>query len=178
MQLAAREVDNLVLAAVASPVGISAGYAQLAALVAAALESISRRDSPAADLARDVTSLIAGTGRCPVCTAMAARERTAIAELISQVPPVTTALCLRHLALTLIAGADQPTCRMLLRATATALRRESEDMRSFALKREAYRRGLVTTDESRAYRDALCRLAGLPALTQPWDDQDSAARSV
>lgn len=165
-------------AAVASPVGISAGYAQLAASVAAALESLSTQDSPATDLAREVTSLIAGTGRCPVCSAMAARERAAIAELISQVPPVTTALCLSHLALTLAAGADQRTCRILLRAGATTLRRQSEDMRSFALKREAYRRGLVTTEESRAHRDALCRLVGLPALTQPWDDQDSDARSV
>ena len=47
-------------------------------------------------------------------------------------------------------------------------------MRAFALKREAYRSGLVTEEESRAHLDALCRLAGLPALTQPWADQESA----
>ena len=162
-------------AAVASPVGISAGYAPLAASVAEALESLSRQDSPATDLARDVASLTAGRGRCPVCEALAASERTAIAELVSQALPLTITLCLRHLALTLSAGADPPTCRVLLRAAATALRRDSEDMRSFALKREAYRRGLVTAEESRAHLDALRRLAGLPALTQPWDDQESAA---
>ena len=160
-------------AAVASPVGISAGYAPLAASVAEALESLSRQDSPATDLARDVASLTAGRGRCPVCEALAASERTAIAELVSQALPLTITLCLRHLALTLSAGADPPTCRVLLRAAATALRRDSEDMRSFALKREAYRRGLVTAEESSAHLDALRRLAGLPALTQPWDDQES-----
>jgi len=159
-------------AAVASPVGISAGYAQLAASVAEALESLSRQDSPAADLACDVTSLTAGTRRCPVCAALAARERAAITELISQVPPAAAPLCLHHLALALSAGANPRTCRILLRAAATALRRDSEDMRSFALKREAYRRGLVTTEESRAHLDALRRLAGLPALTQPWTDQE------
>ncbi len=162
-------------AAVASPVGISAGYAPLAASVAEALESLSRQDSPAADLARDVASLTAGRGRCPVCAALAASERTAIAELFSTALPQTITLCLRHLALTLSADADPPTCRVLLRAAATALRRESEDMRSFALKREAYRRGLVTAGESRAHLDALRRLVGLPALTQPWADQESAA---
>ncbi len=162
-------------AAVASPVGISAGYAPLAASVAEALESLSRQDSPAAELARDVASLSAGTARCPVCTALAASERSAIAELVSQAPPLTITLCLRHLALTLSAGADPATCRALLRAAATALRRESEDMRSFALKREAYRRGLVTAEESRAHLDALRQLAGQPALAQPWVDQESAA---
>lgn len=165
-------------AAVASPVGISAGYAPLAASVAEALESLGRQDSPAADLARDAASLTAGAGRCPVCAALAARERTGIAELISQVPSVTTALCLRHLALALSAGVDPPTCRVLLRVAATALRRDSEDMRSFAPKHEAYRRGLVTAEESRAHLDALRRLAGLPALTKPWADQESAALSA
>jgi len=162
-------------AVVASPVGISAGYAPLAASVAEALESLSRQDSPAADLARGVASLTAGRGRCPVCAALAASERTAIAELVSQALPLTITLCLRHLALTLSAGADPPTCGVLLRAAAAALRRDSEDMRSFALKREAYRRSLVTAEESRAHLDALRRLAGLPALTQPWADQESAA---
>ena len=161
-------------AAVASPLGISAGYAGLAASVADALDSLSGPGAAAADLARDVAALTAGPGTCPVCTALADRERTAIAELISQVPPAPAALCLRHLALALSAGADAQTAQALLRGLAARLRRDSEDMRAFALKREAYRSGLVTTEESRAHTDALCRLAGLPALTQPSADQDPA----
>jgi hypothetical protein len=161
-------------AAVASPVGISAGYARLAASAADTLESLSGQDTPPAELAREVAALIAGPGKCPVCAALAARERTAIAELIAQVSPAPAALCLRHLALALPAGAGPETARALLRGLAARLRRDSEDMRAFALKREAYRSGLVTTEESRAHADALRRLAGLPALTQPWAGQESA----
>ena len=161
-------------AAVASPLGISAGYAKLAASVAAALESLSRQDSTAADLARGVAALTTEPERCPVCAALTASERTAIAGLIAQIPPTTAALCLRHLALALSAGVEDRTARALLNALAATLRRDSEDMRAFALKREAYRSGLVTAEESRAHLDALRRLAGPPALAHPWTDQESA----
>jgi hypothetical protein len=155
-------------AAVASPLGISAGYAKLAASAAAALESLSREDAPAAGLAHGVAALTADPAACRVCAALADRERTAIAEIISASTPTTPALCLRHLAMALSTGAEPRTARALLRAAAAALHRDSEDMRAFALKREAYRSGLVTEEESRAHLDALRRLAGLAALTQPW----------
>jgi nucleotide-binding universal stress UspA family protein len=160
-------------AAVASPLGISAGYAKLAASVADALESISTQDSTAAGRARGVTALTTEPGTCPVCAALADRERTAIADLVSQVPPVAAAPCLRHLALALAAGVEARAAQALLNALAAILRRDSEDMRAFALKREAYRSALVTAEESRAHLDALRRLAGPPALTQPWTDQES-----
>ncbi len=160
-------------ASVASPLGISAGYAKLAASVADALESLSRQDSTTANLARGVAALAAEPGKCPVCAALADRERTAIAGLISQIRPVTAALCLRHLALALSAGLDAGAARALLQTLAATLRRDSEDMRAYALKREAYHSALVTAEESRAHLDALRRLAGPPALTQPWADQES-----
>jgi len=109
-----------------------------------------------------------------VCAVLADRERSAIAGFVSQVPPVSAALCLRHPALALSAGIEAGAARALLHALAVTLRRDSEDMRAFALKREAYRSGLVTAEESRAHLDALRRLAGPPALTQPWTDQESA----
>ncbi|MGH9017765.1 MAG: SLC13 family permease, partial [Acidimicrobiales bacterium] len=135
-------------ASVGSPLGVSAGYARLAASVAAALESLARQHSTAADLARDVAALTTEPGRCPVCAALADAERTAIAGLISQVPVATAVLCLRHLALALSAGVEAGAARALLHALAGRLRRDSEDMRAFALKREAYRSGLVTAEES------------------------------
>lgn len=66
-------------AAVASPLGISAAYARLAASAAGALESLSDQDSPCAELAREVAGLIVEPGKCPVCEVLADRERTAIA---------------------------------------------------------------------------------------------------
>jgi hypothetical protein len=41
-------------------------------------------------------------------------------------------------------------------------------MRDYALKREGLHHWMVTDEESRAYLDALRRLAGLSVLTMPW----------
>jgi hypothetical protein len=41
-------------------------------------------------------------------------------------------------------------------------------MRAFVLKREVPRSGLVTEEESGAYRDTLHLLAGQTALVRPW----------
>jgi hypothetical protein len=78
----------------------------------------------------------------------------------------SAALCLRHLTLALTAGPGPETGRAMVRALADALRRNADDMRAYALKREALHRGL-TEEESGAYLDALRRLAGLPALSRP-----------
>lgn len=155
-------------AAIASPIGISAGYAKLVGAVAAELDSLSRRDSATADLARSVAALTAEPGKCPVCAALANRERAAITAVVEQATAAPAALCLRHLALVLSAGPDPATARALLRVLAATLRRDSEDMRAYALKREAYQSGLATAEESRAHLHALRRLAGLAALAQPW----------
>lgn len=52
------------------------------------------------------------------------------------------------------------------------MRRNAEDMRAFVLKREVLRGGLVTEEESGAYRDTLHLLAGQPALVRPWSQDD------
>jgi hypothetical protein len=55
----------------------------------------------------------------------------------------------------------------MTRALAAMLGRASENMRAYALKREAQRRGLITADEAGAYSDTLRLLAGQPALALP-----------
>jgi hypothetical protein len=155
-------------AAVASPVGISAAYAKLTATVADALEAASERDRPPEDLGRAVADLTPPASECALCRALAACEREAIAGIVSSGPD--GALCLRHLTLVLNAGPSAEAARTMLRALAATLRRDSEDMRGYALKREALRSGLVSDEESRAHLEALRRLAGLPALTVPWTD--------
>ncbi|WP_300604098.1 dynamin family protein, partial [Trebonia sp.] len=59
-------------ASMASPLGISAGYAKLAAAVADALESAAGHDRSPADLSRDVTALTPAAGECALCDALAA----------------------------------------------------------------------------------------------------------
>ena len=78
----------------------------------------------------------------------------------------SAALCLRHLTLALAADPEPETGRAMVRALADALRRNADDMRAYALKREALHHRL-TEEESGAYLDALRRLAGLPALSRP-----------
>ncbi|HTW00178.1 MAG TPA: dynamin family protein [Streptosporangiaceae bacterium] len=154
-------------AAIASPLGISAGYAKVAADIADALESASRGP----DLAHSVAALIPRPGGCAVCRTLAACERGAINEIVSGAPD--KALCLRHLALALSAGPSPEAARAMLGALAAALRRDSEDMRDYALKREGLHSGLITAEESRAHLDALRHLAGLPELARPWADEDA-----
>ncbi len=156
-------------AAIASPLGISAGYPKLAAAVADALESIGEHDGTVADLAARVAAVAPRSGTCPLCAALAEREREAVSAAAAQ-PPGAATLCLRHLALALAEGPRPATGRAMVRALAAALRRDGEDMRAYALKREALHSGLVTEEESRAHLDALRLLAGLPALTQTWAD--------
>jgi len=157
-------------AAIASPLGISAGYPKLAAAVADALESISEQDGAVADLAGRVADVAPQAGTCPLCAALADRERNAVSEAAGQASaaPAAAVLCLPHLALALAAGPPPDTGRAMVRALADALRRDGDDMRAYALKREGLHSGLVTEEESRAHLGALRRLAGLPALTQIW----------
>ena len=157
-------------ASIASPLGISAGYAKLTTAVADTLESLSRNDQSPEDLGRAVAALSPGPAGCALCQALYARERDAIAEVATQTPD--SPLCLRHLALALTAGASPAAGRAMMRSLAAALRSDSEDMRGYALKREALHNWLVTDEESRAHQDALRRLAGLSMLTMPWADTD------
>ncbi len=157
-------------ASIASPLGISAGYAGLAVAVADALESAGDSDRPPEELGRAVAALTPGAGECAVCGTLAARERATIADIVSGA--LSGTLCLRHLALALSAGPSPEAAHEMLRALAAALRRDSDDMRGYALKREALHSGLVTDEESRAYQDVLRRLAGPPSLTLPWSDVD------
>ena len=152
----------------ASPVGISAGNARLAGQLAGALREADASSRDPSELAGHVAA-IAGTRACPVCAVLAATEREATGELAAQVPAAAEPprLCLRHLALILEQRPPLPAGRAMTIALAAALQRASENMRAYALKREALRRGLITADEASAYSDALRLLAGQPALALP-----------
>jgi len=154
-------------AAIASPVGISAGHARLAAATADALETACRR-AATLDLAGLVAGLVPQSGTCTVCAALAERERKAIIDITESASTArSAALCLHHLGMALRADPESETGRAMVQTLAHALRRDAEDMRAYALKREALYRGLVTEEESGAYLDALRRLAGLSALAGP-----------
>jgi hypothetical protein len=152
-------------AQLASPVGISAGNARLASQLAGALREAEARSSNPAELAGHVAA-VAGTRACPACAMLATVERDATVDLAARAlsaaePPP---LCLRHLALVLEACPSLSAGQAMTSALALALQRASENMRAYALKREALHSGLITADEAGAYSGALRLLAGQPAL--------------
>lgn len=122
------------------------------------------------DLGRAVAALSPGPAGYALCQTLANRERDAVTEAAAQAPDGP--LCLRHLAMALTAGPPPAAGRAMIRALAKALRADGEDMRDYALKREALHNWLVTDEESRAHQDALRRLAGLSLLTTPWTATD------
>ncbi len=151
----------------ASPVGISAGNARLASQLAGALREADASSRDPSELAEHVAA-IARTQTCPACAVLAGTERQAAGELAAQAPAADPPrLCLRHLALVLQACSSLPAGQAMTSAAAAQLQRASDNMRAFALKREALRRGLITADEASASLDALRLLAGQPALALP-----------
>jgi hypothetical protein len=69
-------------------------------------------------------------------------------------------LCLPHLRAALAASPPSEVAEFLLREQVRHLEEVSEDMRSYSLKRDALRRGLLNTDEDNAWRFALLQLTG------------------
>jgi len=155
-------------ALLASPVGISAGNARLASQLAGALREADAASRNPSELAGNVVAL-ARTRACPACAVLAGTEREAVGELAAPAQPAgdPPELCLRHLALVLEACPSLPVGRAMTSALAAALQRASENMRAYALKREALRRGLISSDEASASSDALRLLAGQPTLALP-----------
>ena len=158
----------------ADPIGIALTYSELAASLAEQLqagggesaEAILRWFTPASE-------------RCRVCLAVGEAERDAIAEILDQLLAADDAaapvsLCVGHLARLLSAELPAEHGERLVAGLADAMFRASEDLRTFALKRHALRRGLLNREEQSAPRQIVARVAGSRELARPWrtDDDD------
>ncbi|MDN5765143.1 MAG: dynamin family protein [Humibacillus sp.] len=155
----------------ASPLGVSAGYAMLAESTAAALSTAASEKSQGersiSELAEAVATLATPHDGCPVCHALAEAENAEARRIAKTVWPSGDEfppLCLHHLALALKAGPRAADGRAMVRSLAARLRRDSEDMRSYALKREAFDQGLLTDEEALAHLASLQLLVGAPSL--------------
>ena len=95
------------------------------------------------------------------------RQISAKDEAPSRAP--SSALCLPHLCSALArAPSTETTTAFLLREQARRLEDLSEDLRTYALTREALRRGLLNRDEASAWRRVLVVLAGERAVRGLW----------
>jgi small GTP-binding protein len=146
---------------IASPQGTCTGFSPLLDRLAERLHAMVSAGITCAD-----RLLAANPEGCAMCAVQAKSEAEAIAATarrLSKDPRSLAALssiCLPHLAL-LEGAIEDPTLKhRLLEREAAILERVSEDMKRYALKRDAVRRYLLTEEETAAAHRALLLLAG------------------
>lgn len=158
----------------ASPQGLSEGYAPLIEMLASELSRLAEHtgELPSASLA----ALLASTATCVACRLVRETAAEQIEHLLASLAMTkdgrddasSMELCLPHLQATLDhleKRADGTIERrvvagFLLREQARRLEQLAEDLRSYALKRDALRRGLLHQEEASAWRQALVQLVG------------------
>jgi GTP-binding protein EngB required for normal cell division len=158
----------------ASPQGISEGFAPLIERLAAELSRLVER--PAERTAAPLAALLADSATCAACRLV--RETAAeqvehlLAHLVTSAGRATytssAGLCLPHLQAALAyvedsAGGDseyKTVAEFLLREQVRRLEDLADDLRSYTLKRDALRRGILNQEETDAWRRALVQLVG------------------
>jgi hypothetical protein len=76
--------------------------------------------------------------------------------------------CLRHLGMLLDAAVSAESRAFLLSHAIQSFEQDAEDMRSYAMKRDALRRALQHRNEEDAYRRAIIRIVGDRRVCMPW----------
>jgi len=158
----------------ASPQGISDGYAPLIETLAGELSRLVER--PTEHAAAHLATLLSSTTTCAACRLVQETTREQARQLLAHLLTAegraaytsSTALCLPHLQATLAClkdsgkGSSEHTAlvEFLLREQVRRLEDLAEDLRSYALKRDALRRGLLNQEEANAWRRALVQVVG------------------
>lgn len=159
-------------AQLASPLGVATAYAPVAERAATLLRRVVA-GTPDQDLSSGwLAEVVLDRDRCPACMALAGAERAAIASLLADRRwqndrSATPALCAPHIAAVVNAQPPPEVAHRLESALTAFFERTAEDMRGYALKRDSFRRELITDEESAAAMRVLGRLAGSPALVRP-----------
>jgi GTP-binding protein EngB required for normal cell division len=145
---------------IASPQGVSAGYAPTLERTSQLLRSAVNL-APAGLFAREVASSLSNSQRCPACRMLDNAEHDLIAaQAWAAHSGSRPSLCLPHAHHVLQGVTDEQAARELILDRAAALERIAEDMRLFALKTDAVRHHLTVADEEYAFRRGLQQLVG------------------
>ena len=163
------------LEAMASPQGLSTGFSTLMERLSADLGRLAASEE--SNPSESVQALVQDPSRCSVCRLVRDAEETYLKGLAGFVRTGegrkaytdSQGVCLRHLG-TLIG--DMPTkelVRFLLDHAARRFLEISEDMRNYALKRDALRRHMHNQDEKDAYLRALIHTVGAKRVCFPWE---------
>ncbi len=162
----------------ASPLGISEGYAPLIEASAAELRRLAGIAGEAPErIGAHIDALLPGIETCAACRVLRETETGQIDRVLTQISTPSgreaysrsEGLCLPHLRAALMAAAALPILaaspegqagEFLLREQIRILEEISEDMRSYTLKRDALRRQLTNSQEENAWKRALVQLVG------------------
>jgi Dynamin family len=158
----------------ASPQGISDGYAPLIELVAVELTRLLERGVERA--AVPLAALLASTATCAACRLVRGTVADQVESLLAQLATAqgradyasSAGLCLPHLQATLAHVEDRhdrisegrAIAEFLLQEQVRRLEDLADDLRSYSLKRDALRRGLLNQEEAHAWRRALVQIVG------------------
>ncbi len=156
----------------ASPQGISDGYAPLIETLAVEMSRLLERKVE--HVAAHVASFLASTATCAACRLVRETAVEQVEQLLAHLNTPegredyfsSAGFCLPHLQATLAHVKDSVDWASESRAVSEFLLREqvrrfedlADDLRSYALKRDALRRGLLNQEEVDAWRRALVQL--------------------
>jgi len=150
---------------VAAPQDISLGYAPLVEAVAASLKEIANDVGQHTDA---VTRLLPRYESCPACEVLRKEQDSQATRFLEYIATPegqkyyrqSLGLCLPHLQAVLALKPSQETAKFLLNEQAEHFNDLADDMRSYTLKRDAIRRGLMNSNEENAWRRAMVQLVG------------------
>jgi GTP-binding protein EngB required for normal cell division len=151
---------------IASPQGISEGYAPLIEQAQSVLKHLN--GSPTAEVLNRIQALLPDIDTCPACQVLQRVEIERVRQFIEQIThneerekfSHAQGLCLPHLHAVLNAHPEPAIVHLLVEEQARRLEEIFEDMHNYVLKRDALRRGLLNTNEGDAWRRALILLSG------------------
>ncbi len=152
----------------ASTQGICTGYPALLERLSAWFRATAVSGHPSNSLSASIAALLPTEDICVMCQLRAKTEANAVASIVEQLKRECegtlnslSAICLPHFQVLVAMINDDAVIQKLLEREATILERVAEDMRRYATKHDAIRRGLASEEETKAAYTALRVLAGL-----------------
>ncbi len=163
------------LEAMASPKGVSTGFATLMERLSADLSRLAASEK--SNASESVRALAQDPSRCIVCRLVRDSGKKYLNDLAGFVRTVegqkayaySQGVCLRHLGMLIANAPSEEVVRFLLDHAARRFLEISEDMRNYALKRDALRYNMLSRDEKDAYLRALIHTAGAKRVCFPWE---------
>jgi predicted GTPase len=154
-----------------SPTGSSVGFAKLVEHTSHLLQQASRSQEGASTF----REIVPNAGSCRVCRMLRKVEADFIERLAAFLREPKSAelysssqgVCLRHLDLLIRASGSDQIAEFLSNTAARRFEETAEDMRGFAMKRDATRRGLTNDNESDAWMRAITHIAGAKGYCMP-----------